>query len=40
MSVLRSSFRRYFMAIAREERLLQSLTAALEAAGIRYAVIG
>lgn len=40
MSTLVPSFRRYFMAVERVERLLRTVTLALDAAGIRYAVIG
>lgn len=40
MPALVPSFRRYFMAIERVERLLRTITDSLDAAGIRYAVIG
>lgn len=40
MSTLVPSFERYFMAVERVEKLLRDVTAALDRAGIRYAVIG
>lgn len=40
MSTIVPSFRRYFMAVERVEKLLRAVTGALDAAGVRYAVIG